>query len=68
MLSIALVAAGVIDLAACLPRHAPLGPAAGLLAAAALVFAGSAALLARQHGFAWARFGRWAAGSSPSSS
>ena len=56
MLSIALVAAGVIYLAAYLPRHAPLGPAVGLLAAAALVFGGNLALLARQPGFAWARF------------
>ena len=62
MLSIGLVAAGVIYLAAYLPRHAPLGPAAGLLAAAALVFAANFLLLTREPGFAWTRFrevARW---------
>ena len=58
MLSIALVAAGVIYLAAYLPRHAPLGPAIGLLAAAALVLAANVALLARRPGFAWSQFRR----------
>lgn len=56
MLSIALVAAGVIYLAASLPRHAALGPAVSLLAAAAAVLALNVALLARRPGFAWARF------------
>lgn len=56
MLSIALVAAGVIYLAAYLPRHAPLGPAVALLAAAAAVLAANLVLLARRPGFAWARF------------
>ena len=37
MLSIALVASGVIYLAAYLPRRAPLGPAVALLAVAAAV-------------------------------
>ncbi len=62
MLSIALVAAGVIYLAAYLPRKAPLGPAAGLLAAAAAVLLLNVVLLARQQGFAWKRFAqvaRW---------
>lgn len=58
MLSIGLVAAGVIYLAAYLPRHAPLGPAVGLLVAAAAVFGGNLVLLARQPGFAWSRFGQ----------
>jgi hypothetical protein len=56
MLTIALVAAGVIYLAAYLPRHAPLGPAAGLLAAAAAVLVANLVLLSRQRGFAWWRF------------
>ena len=56
MLSIALVAAGVIYLAASLPRHAALGPAVALLAAAAAVLALNIALLARRPGFAWWRF------------
>ena len=62
MLSIGLVAAGVIYLASYLPRHAPLGPAVGLLVAAAVVFGANLALLARQPGFAWSRFAevaRW---------
>ena len=56
MLSIGLVAAGVIYLAASLPRHAALGPAVALLAAAAAVFALNLVLLARRPGFAWWRF------------
>jgi hypothetical protein len=56
MASIGLVAAGVIYLAAYLPRHAPLGPAIGVLVAAVLVLAVNAALLARQPRFAWWRF------------
>lgn len=62
MLSIALVAGGVIYLASYLPRRAPLAPAVILLAAAAAVLAVNVALLARQRGFAWWRFGqvaRW---------
>jgi hypothetical protein len=62
MASIGLVAAGVIYLAAYLPRRPPLGPAAGLLAAAFAVLALNAVLIARQHGFAWWRFAqvaRW---------
>ncbi len=56
MLSIGLVAAGVIYLAASLPRHAALGPAVALLAAAVAVLALNLALLARRPGFAWWRF------------
>ena len=56
MISIALVAAGVIYLAAYLPKHAPLGPAIALLGAAVLVLAVNFALLAREPRFAWWRF------------
>jgi hypothetical protein len=43
-------------LAAYLPNRAPLGPAVGLLAAAAIVLAVGVVLLARQREFAWQRF------------
>jgi len=56
MVSIALVASGVIYLAAYLPKHAPLGPAVAVLVAAVLVLAVNVALLARQRHFAWWRF------------
>jgi hypothetical protein len=56
MASIALIAAGVSYLAAYLPKHAPLGPAVGLLVAAALVLAAGVVLLARERDFAWPRF------------
>jgi len=56
MASIALVASGVIYLASYLPRRAPLGPAVGLLCAAAAVLVASIVLLARQKDFAWRRF------------
>jgi hypothetical protein len=56
MASIALVAAGVIYLAAYLPRTAPLGPAVGLLCAAVAVLLVNALLLSRQRDFAWWRF------------
>jgi hypothetical protein len=56
MASIALVAAGVIYLAAYLPRRAPLGPAVGLLVAAAAVLVAMVVLLALQKEFAWRRF------------
>ena len=56
MASIGLVAGGVIYLAAYLPKHAPLGPAIGLLGAAAAVLTVNAGLLARRPGFAWWRF------------
>jgi hypothetical protein len=56
MLSIGLVAAGVIYLAAYLPRRAPLVPGVVLLAAAVIVLVANVVLLARQPGFAWGRF------------
>jgi hypothetical protein len=56
MLSLALIAGGVSYLAAYLPKRAPLGPAVGLLAAAAIVLAVGVVLLARQPEFAWRRF------------
>jgi hypothetical protein len=56
MLSLALIAGGVSYLAAYLPKRAPLGPAVGLLAAAAIVLAVGIVLLARQREFAWRRF------------
>jgi hypothetical protein len=63
MASIALVASGVIYIAAYLPRRAPLGPPVGLLVAAVVVLATSAALLTLQRDFAWWRFfqvAKWA--------
>jgi len=56
MLSLALIAGGVSYLAAYLPRRAPLGPAVGLLVAAAIVLAASIVALIRQRDFAWSRF------------
>jgi hypothetical protein len=56
MFSLALIAGGVSYLAAYLPKRAPLGPAVGLLAAAAIVLAAGVVLLARQREFAWQRF------------
>jgi hypothetical protein len=56
MVSIGLVAAGVIYLAAYLPRTAPLGPAVALLCAAVAVLGVNAFLLSRQPDFAWWRF------------
>jgi hypothetical protein len=61
MLSLALIAGGVSYLAAYLPKHAPLGPAIGLLVAAAVVLGAGVALLARQPEFAWGRFRQVAA-------
>jgi hypothetical protein len=63
MLSLALIVAGGIYLAAHLPEHVPLTPAIVLLAASALLLAGNVASLARVEGFAWGRFleiARWA--------
>jgi len=63
MLSLALVIAGGIYLAAHLPRHVPLGPAVALVGASALVLAGNMLALARVRGFPWQRFfeiARWA--------
>jgi hypothetical protein len=63
MLSLGLVLVGGIYLSAHLPERVSLGPAVGLLAASALVFAGNLLALARVKGFAWARFfavAKWA--------
>jgi hypothetical protein len=60
---IALVVTGGIYLAAYLPRRAPLGPAFGLLAAAAALLAWNVVSLSRLKSFAWGTFvlvGRWA--------
>ena len=54
--SMALVIVGVIYLAAYLPRQAPLGPAIGLLAAAAALFVANVVLVALLRDFAWDRF------------
>jgi hypothetical protein len=56
MVSIGLVAAGVIDLAAYLPKRAPLLPPALLAAAAVAVLAVNVALILRQPGLARWRF------------
>jgi hypothetical protein len=56
MASLALIVAGGIYLSAHLPRHVPLGPAVGLLAASALLLLGNVLALSRVKGFAWDRF------------
>jgi hypothetical protein len=56
MASLALIVAGGIYLSAHLPRHVPLGPAVGLLAASALLLLGNVLALSRVMGFAWDRF------------
>jgi hypothetical protein len=56
MLSMALVIAGGIYLAAHLPERAPFGPAVGLLAGSGVVFLFNAASLARTKEFAWRSF------------
>jgi hypothetical protein len=63
MLSLALIVAGGIYLAAHLPQQVALAPAIVLLAASALLLAGNLAALARVDGFAWGRFfaiAKWA--------
>jgi hypothetical protein len=63
MLSLALIVAGGIYLAAHLPQHVPLAPAIVLLVASALLLAGNLAALTRVEGFAWERFfavAKWA--------
>ena len=63
MLSLALIVAGGIYLAAHLPQQVSLAPAIVLLAASTLLLAGNLAALARVEGFAWARFfavAKWA--------
>jgi hypothetical protein len=57
------IAAGVIYLAAYLPKHAPIGVAVALLGLAAALQLTNAFLLYRLRDFAWARFfqvGGWA--------
>jgi hypothetical protein len=63
MLSLALIVAAGIYLAAHLPHQVPLTPAIVLLAASALLLAGNLFALSRVQGFAWGRFfevARWA--------
>lgn len=63
MLSLALIVAAGIYLAAHLPHHVPLAPAIVLLAASALLLVGNLLALSRVQGFAWGRFfeiARWA--------
>jgi ABC-type polysaccharide/polyol phosphate export permease len=63
MCSLALIVAGGIYLAAHLPQHVPLTPAAVLLALSAALLAGNLVALSRVEGFAWPRFmqvARWA--------
>lgn len=63
MLSLALIVAGGIYLAAHLPHQVPLAPAIVLLAASTLLLIGNLFALSRVQGFAWHRFfeiARWA--------
>ncbi len=63
MLSLALIVAAGIYLAAHLPHQVPLAPAIALLAASALLLVGNLLALSRVQGFAWDRFfevARWA--------
>jgi hypothetical protein len=63
MISLALIIAGGIDLAAHLPRHVPLAPAVVLLGASAALLAANLLALACARGFHWHRFfevARWA--------
>ena len=63
MVSLALIVAGGIYLAAHLPNHVSLTPAVVLLAASALLLVGNLASLTRVENFPWRRFGeiaRWA--------
>lgn len=54
--SMACVITGGIFMASYLPRPAPAGPAAGLLATSGALLAAAALSLARAPGFAWGRF------------
>jgi hypothetical protein len=63
MTSLALIVAGGIYLAAHLPNHVPLAPAAILLALSATLLVANLITLARVPGFNWGRFfqvARWA--------
>jgi hypothetical protein len=55
MLSLALIVAGGIYLAAHLPQHVPLGPAIALLSASAVLLAGNLVALSRVADFPWDR-------------
>lgn len=61
--TLTLIVIGGIYLAAKMPHHVTLAPAIGLLAAAALLLVGNAAMISRIKPFAWQRFFqvfRWA--------
>jgi hypothetical protein len=63
MLSLALIIASGIFLAAHIPEGVPLGPSIALVSASALALAGIILALARVRGFAWGVFfevARWA--------
>jgi hypothetical protein len=63
MLSLALIVAAGIYLAAHLPQHVALGPAFALLAGSALLMAGNLLALSRVSGFNWRAFfdvAKWA--------
>ena len=63
MLSLALIIASGIYLAAHIPQHVPLAPSIALVSAAAIALAAIALALARVNGFAWQSFfavARWA--------
>jgi hypothetical protein len=63
MVSLALIVAAGIYLAAHLPQHVPLGPAIALLVLSAVLLAGNLAALSRVPDFPWGRFlevARWA--------
>jgi hypothetical protein len=56
MLSLALILAGGIYLAAHLPHHVPLGVPIALLAASVALLVGNVVALSRVEGFPWSRF------------
>jgi hypothetical protein len=56
MLSLALIVAGGIYLSSHIPKHVPVGPAVGLLAASAVLLVINVAMLARVRYFDWPRF------------
>jgi len=63
MLSLSLIVASAIYLAAHIPQHVPLTPSIALVCASALALAGIMLALSRVDGFAWEAFfavARWA--------
>jgi hypothetical protein len=63
VVSLALIVAAGIYIAAHLPRHVPLGPAVALLAASGLLMAGNIVALGRVRDFNWGAFfsvAKWA--------